>query len=184
MLALAHTKAASRSLKTHGDDGRAREVGPLRSTGEPAEQRPGTDRGGGGGKGADQGELARAHRAPDTGPDRRAQRARACTSGSQAGPETAVHRAPPPRVRHRATARGLLRPEAGRGGRHRWRDVAALRGRPGGESPGPLGAAEARGVPGEAGASRVHPEDGRAAAAARRSSRWKTKSSSAPSSRS
>ena len=32
MLALAHTKAASRSLTTHGDDGRAREVGPLRST--------------------------------------------------------------------------------------------------------------------------------------------------------
>ena len=32
MLALAHSKAASRSLTTYGDDERAREVGPLRST--------------------------------------------------------------------------------------------------------------------------------------------------------
>ncbi len=40
------------------------------------------------------------------------------------------------------------------------------------------------GVPGEAGSSSVHPEGGRAAATARRFLRWKTNSSSVPSSRS
>ena len=54
-----------------------------------------------------------------------------------------------------------------RGGRRRWRDVAALRGGPGGQPPGPVRQAEARSVPGEAGSSGVHPEGGRAATAAR-----------------
>ena len=82
VLAVAHTTAASRSLTTHGDDGRAQEVGPLRSTAEAAEQRLGTGGGGRGGKGADRGKRPRAQRAPDTEPGRRAQRARARTSGS------------------------------------------------------------------------------------------------------
>src|SRR5437870_1113694 len=164
VLALAHTKAASRSLRTHVDDGRAREVGPLRSTAELAEQRPGTDGGGGGGKGADQGEHARAQRAPDAEPGRRAQRARAGTASSQAGQATAVHGASPSCVRRGATARGLLRDEAGRGSRHRRRDMAALRDSLGGKSPGPLAAVDARGVSSEAGTSRVYPEGGRAAA--------------------
>ncbi len=182
MLALAHTKAASRSLRTHGDDGRAREVGPLRSTAERAERCPGTVDGGAGGKEADQGELAEAYRGPDAAPDRHAQRARASTASGKTGQQAAVHRAPPPRLQHRAPARGILRREARRGRGRRWGNVAALRSRPGGQSPGPLAAAEARGVPGQAGASRVHSEDGRAAAAARRSHAGRTKSSSAPSS--
>ena len=71
---------------------------------EAAEQGRGTGGGGGGGKGAGQGELARAQRAPDTGPGRRAQRARAGTSGSNEGQEAAVHRAPAPRLRRRTSA--------------------------------------------------------------------------------
>ena len=122
-------QTASGSPRTHADDGRPREVGQLRSTGEVAEQRRGTGGGGGGGKGAGQGELARAQRAPDAEPGQCAKRARAGTASSKTGQETAVHRAPAPRLRRRAPAGGLPRAEARRGRRRRRRDVAALRAR-------------------------------------------------------
>src|SRR3990172_60733 len=99
-------QAASGSPRTYADDGRTREVGQARSTWEAAEQSPGTGGGGGGGKGSGQGELARAQRTPDTGPGRCAQRARAGTSGSKKAQETAGHRAPAPRVRHRSSPHG------------------------------------------------------------------------------
>ena len=54
-----------------------------------------------GGKGAGQGKSAREQHAPDTGPGRRAKRARAGTASSKKGQEAAVHGAPAPRVRHR-----------------------------------------------------------------------------------
>lgn len=78
------TRAASGSPRTHADDERAREVGPVRRTGEALEQGWLASRGGGGGKGPGQGELAPAPRAPDSGPGRRAQGAGAGTSGSAA----------------------------------------------------------------------------------------------------
>ena len=53
--------------------------------------------------------------------------ARAGTSSSKEGSETAVHGAAAPRLRHRPPARGVLRAEAGRRRRHRRGDVAALR---------------------------------------------------------
>src|SRR6059036_1356592 len=84
---LREPQTASGSPRTHADDGRARAVGPLRSTGEAAEQGRGAGRGGGGGKGAGQGELGQARRAPDTGPGRRAQCARPGASGSRTGQE-------------------------------------------------------------------------------------------------
>ena len=69
----------------------------------------------------------------------------------------------------RPSARGLPRPEARRRGGHRRRDVAALRRGVGGQPPRPGGPHQAGRVPGEPGSSGVHPEGGRAAAAARRS---------------
>jgi len=159
-------QTASGSPRTNAEDERARAVGPLRSTREAAEQGRGTGRGGGGGKGAGRGELGRARRAPDTGPGRRAQCARPSTTGSREGQAAAVHGAPASRVRRRALAHRVPRAEARRGGGGRRRDVAALRGGAGEQSPRPFGTAGARGVPGEAGPERVHPEGRRAAAAA------------------
>ena len=145
--ALAHTKAASRSLKTHGDDGRAREVGPLRSTAEAAEQCRGTggggrERGGSGPRGTRPSATRSGLRAGAValGGLERVRR------GSKEGPETAVHGADASRIRHRTAARGVLRGKAGRGGGHRRRDVAALRRRWKHPSPGPLGADGTRGV--------------------------------------
>ena len=83
---------ASESRWTHADDARPREVGPLDSTVDAAEQRRATGRGGGRGKRADQGELVRRPRRQDAVPDTRVDGPRASTSGSQPGPATAVHR--------------------------------------------------------------------------------------------
>jgi hypothetical protein len=177
-------QTASGSPRTYADGERAREVGPSRSTWEAAEHGRGTGHGGGRGKGTGQGELARAQRAPDAGPGRRAQRARAGTGSSPAGSEAAVHGAPASRVRRRAVAGCVLRAEAGRGGGHRRRDVGALWPSPGGKPPGPGRTAPARGVPSEAGQEGVHPEGGRGAAAPRGFPRWKTRWSSVPSARS
>src|SRR5882672_2467204 len=68
-------QVAPGSPRTHAGDGWTWEVGRLRSTREAAEQRRTTGGGGGGGKGVGQGEPARAQRAPDTEPGRRAKRA-------------------------------------------------------------------------------------------------------------
>ena len=97
-----------------------------------------------------------AHRAPGTGPGRRAQCAGAGTASCGAGQAGAVHDAPAPRLPHRPSAPGLPRAEAGGGAGDRRRDVAALRGGLGGEPPGPLGTAGARGVSSEAGQAGVH----------------------------
>src|SRR5206468_8568225 len=163
------SQTAPGTPRGNAGDERPREVGQLRSTGEAAEQSRGTGRGGGGGKGAGQGKSARAKRVPDSGPDRRAKRARAGTSGSSERKAAAVHGAPAPRLRQRPSAARVLRPEARRRGRSRRRDVAALRGETGREPPGPLGTAGAGSVSGEAGLETLHPEGGRAAAAARSS---------------
>src|SRR4029077_3627575 len=53
-------QTVSGSRRTYADDERTREVGQLHSTCEVAEQSRGTGSGGDGGKGAGQGELARA----------------------------------------------------------------------------------------------------------------------------
>src|SRR5437870_6136515 len=143
-------ETASGGLRTHAEDERTREVGPSYSTEEPAEQRRGTGRGGGGGKGTDQGELARAYRAPDAEPGRRAQRARASTTGGTEGQTGAVHRALPPRVCHRPVTGRVLRLEAGGGGRDRRRNVAALRRGPGYALARSRRTAATRGVPREA----------------------------------
>ena len=82
---------ASESPRTHADDARPREVGPPDSTEDAAEQRRGTGCGGSRGKRADQGELARWSRRPDTAPDLCVGWPRASTSGSQADPVAAVH---------------------------------------------------------------------------------------------
>ena len=160
-------RTASGSRRTYADDERTREVGRPRSTGEVAEQSRGTGGGGDGGKGAGQGEPEREQRAPDAEPDQRAKRPRAGTSGSTQGQEAAVHGAPASRLRGRAAAGGLPGTQAGGRAGHRWGDVAALRRGPGSEPPGLVRTAAARGVPGEAGSESVHPEGGRAAAAAR-----------------
>ncbi len=162
-------KAASGSPRAHADDERAREVGQGRSTCEVAEQGRAIGGGGDGGKGPGQGKLARAQRGPDAEPDSRDQRARAGTSSSHQGQETALHRAPASRLRRRALAAGVSLAEARRGRRHRRRDVAALRRESRGQPRGPLRTAAPRSVPSEPGSSRVHPESGRAATAARHS---------------
>ncbi len=77
---------ASGSRWTYADDARPREVGPLDSTVDAAEQRRATGRGGGRGKRADQGELVRRPRRPDAVPDTRVDGPRASTSGSQPDP--------------------------------------------------------------------------------------------------
>jgi len=76
-------RAVSRSPRTYADDERATEVGPRRSTAEVSEQSRICGGAGGGGKGAGRREPARAKRAPDTVPGRRAQCARAGTSSSK-----------------------------------------------------------------------------------------------------
>src|SRR5580700_5346 len=91
-------QTVSGSRRTKADDERTWEVGRLHSTYKLAEQSRGTGSGGEGGKGAGQGELARVQRAPDSGPGKHAQRARAGTSSSKEGQETAVHRAPAPHL--------------------------------------------------------------------------------------
>ena len=78
-------RTVSGSRKVYADDARFQEVGQLRSTDEVAEQRRTPGRGGEGGKGADQRELAPAKRAPDTEPDQRAQCAGASTASGKAG---------------------------------------------------------------------------------------------------
>src|SRR3989304_2585012 len=82
-LLLMRWQTASGSRKTHDDDERSWEVGQAHSTDEAAEQSRGTGCGGGGGKGPGQGKPARGRRVPDTGPGRRAQRARTGTSGAK-----------------------------------------------------------------------------------------------------
>ena len=158
-----------------------REVGQARSTDEVAEQRRATGGGGDGGKGPGQREPAPAKRAPDTEPGRRAQCAGAGTSSSKTGQEGAVHRAPAPRLRRRPPAGGVLRAEARRGPGSGRRDVASTTGRRWRANLQDLSERlQARGVPSEAGPAGVHPEGRRAAAAARASPRWRTRSSSAP----
>src|SRR6201997_5249156 len=65
---------------TYADDERTWEVGPCHRTGEVAEPCRGTGSGGDGGKGTGRRELARAQRAPDAGPGKHAQSARAGTA--------------------------------------------------------------------------------------------------------
>src|SRR5439155_10074443 len=159
--------AASGSLSTHADDERAGEIGQAGSTDEVAEQRRATGRGGDGGKRSGQRKPATAKRAPDTEPGGRAQCAGAGTASGKTGQEAAVHGAPASQLRHPSSAGGVSRAEArGRAGRG-WRDVAALRRGAGGTPPRLVRAAEAGGVPSEAGSSGVHLEGRRAAAAAR-----------------
>ena len=170
MLALAHTKAASRSLKTHVDDGRAREVGPLRST-RGSSPNNASERAAEVGEGRE--------RTKGNTPERNALRTQ-----SRAGAPSALERVRQAAKQDRKqrftallhhvydverlrAAYFAMKRDAAAGRRRR--NVAALRDGLGGESPGPLRPAEARRVPSEAGASRVHPEGGRAAAAARRS---------------
>ena len=83
---------ASVSPWTYADDVRPREVGPLDSTVDAAEQRRATGRGGGRGKRADQGELARRTTTPGRSAGPASAGLRASTSGSAPGPEAAVHR--------------------------------------------------------------------------------------------
>ena len=75
--------------------------------------------------------------------------------------------APAPRLQHRDRCGGVLRPQEERGTGSRRRDVGAVRRAPGREPQGPLRAPAAGSVPSEAGPAGVHPEGGRAAAAAR-----------------
>src|SRR5580700_10104430 len=140
------------SQRTYADDEWAWEVGQLHCTCELAEQSRGTGGGSEGGKGAGQGELARAQRAPDSEPGRRAQRAGAGTSSSNEGQETTVHCALPPHLRRRSTADSVPDNEEGCGRGRRRRDVGALRRDPRGESPGPLPETQARSVQSKAGA--------------------------------
>ena len=109
---------------------------------------------------------------------RRAQCARPCTSSSSKGQGGTVHRAPAPR-RRRPTPRrrsSRLKKKAAPGvDGVTWEQYGgAARGQP----PGPARAAAPGSVPGEAVAKGVHPEGGRAAATARASRRWRTRSSS------
>ena len=78
-------QTVSGSQRTYAEEERTREVGQPHSSYELAEPSRGTGRGGEGGKGAGRGELARAQRAPDSGPGKPAQRARAGTSSSKQG---------------------------------------------------------------------------------------------------
>ena len=174
-----HREVQGRTPMMHGP----RAVGQPRSTDEVPEQGRATGGGGDGGKGAGQREPEPAQRAPDTGPGRRAQCAGAGTASCGAGQAGAVHGAPAPRLQHRAPARGLLRAEAGGGAGDRRRDVAALRGGPGGEPRGPVadGWREGR-IERSRSSGRTSPRptggSGRWA-----SPRWKTSSSSARRSR-
>src|ERR1700739_426648 len=78
-------QAVSGSRRTYADDERTREVAQSHSTYEVADPSRGTGRGGEGGKWTDRGELARAQRAPDSGPGKHAQRTRAGTASSEQG---------------------------------------------------------------------------------------------------
>src|SRR2546425_4607697 len=78
-------QTASGSLRTSADDERSWEVGPIRSTGEAAEQSGPPRSGGGGGKGSGQGKPGQARQTLDSEPARFAQRAGAGRSSSTAG---------------------------------------------------------------------------------------------------
>ena len=151
-------RVVSGSPRANADDERAQEVGQTRSTREAPEQSRATGGGGSGGKGSGQRELGRAKRASDTAPIQRAQCARASTSSSKKGKESAVHGAPASHLRPEHAARGLLRPEEGSRPRRGRRDVAALRAGTGGKSSGSVGKAGTRSVPGETGSTGVHPQ--------------------------
>ena len=71
-----------------------------------------------------------------------------------------------------------LQLEAGGGGRRGWGDVGGLRRGPGGASFADLHAAVHRGATGRSRRGGLHPQAGRPATAARRSRRWRTRSSS------
>ena len=134
-LAAGYAQTASGSRKAHADDGRAREVGPLRSTEEAAEQGWATSGGGDGGKGAGQGELARSRHAPDTEPGGRAQCARAGTYRPREEDRkerftTLLHHVYDLGRLHAAYF--ALKRNAAAGSRRR--DVAALRREPGGQT--------------------------------------------------
>src|SRR4029079_8136131 len=108
-------QTASGSPRTNADDERTPEVGQPRSTEEATERRRArADRGGGGGKEAGQGKLARGQRVPDSVPGRREQRPRAGTASCEKGQKVAVHCALSSRLQRRHTQGRVPRSPAGR----------------------------------------------------------------------
>ena len=178
-------QAASGSPRTHADDERPREVGQPRSTDEAAEQRRSDRRRRRWREGGWPREIRREHNAPRTqsraGVPSALERIRQVAATGQ---EAAVHRAAAPRLRRRPPAGGVLRAEARRGrrastarrgsttGRHLEANLQDLSERL------KRGAYRAKPV-----RRSVHPEGGRAADGRWASPRWRTRSSSVPSSR-
>ena len=137
---------------------------PRPDTCEAAEQGRGC--GGGGGKGVGQGEHGR-HSTPRT--QRRAgcvTWAGPCARSSTKGQEGTVHGAAAPR-RPRPPASRVPGAEPGGGCGGGWGDVGGLRRGTGGQPPEPTHEGAPRQLPGTAVTAGVHPQDGRAAAAAR-----------------
>ena len=124
-------------------------------------------RGGGGGKAAGQGECETAKHAPDAEPGRRVQRAGTNKASSADGQGETVHCALTPRLRHRETERGVLRPEAGCGTGSGRGDVAVVRRATGRTPRGSRWTAATWSVSGEAGSAGAHPKGRRTAEAAR-----------------
>ncbi len=151
---------------------------------KPPNKAEGPARGGGGGKGAGQGELAPSatrsgHRAGSGAPSA-LERVRQAAERDRKQRFTALLHHVYDVERLRAAYLALKRDAAPGIDGETWQHYGAG---PGGAISRTCRTAAARGVPGEAGAAGVHPEGGRAAAAARAFPRWKTRSSSAPSSR-
>ena len=140
-----------------------------------------TARGGGGGKAAGQGECGPAKHAPDTEPGGRAQCAGPHKASSEDGQGETVHGAPAPRLRHRDPARGLLRPQAGRGTWSGRGDVAGVRRATGRKPRRSLRAPATGGVPGEAGPAGATSRSRTDGSGRSGSPRWRTRWSSVPS---
>src|SRR5262249_3056596 len=147
------------------DDERRREVRPGRSSGEAGEQGGAIRGGAGGAKGWGRGEGGPPKHAPDADPGSGDPGAGPHTGSSKAKGAGAVHCAAAPRQPGHAAA-VVLRAQASGGPRHRWDDVAGLRG----GSRGPARRSARTGPPRSVSAATLAPElyteGGREAAAA------------------
>ena len=164
-LALFRQAAAGR-LRPQSADARPREVRPVHSTREAAEQTRATGRGGRGGKGRGRGNRGAAKHGPDAEPGRRVTGAGPRTRSGEAEQAGTVHRADAPPD---AGPAGLGLPSAQAEGcsRRRWGDVGRVCGVARCQHRRPAPPRDARRVPGEAVAAAVHPEARRPATAAR-----------------
>src|SRR5215813_1423802 len=111
--------------KPNGGRERSGEVGPRRSTSEPAEQGRATFHGGRGGKGADRGEHRSITHASDTERNTHAPGVEWCATSSIGKEAGTVHRFAPPCDVESAPGQ-LLRSEAASLTRSRWSNVAGV----------------------------------------------------------